>query len=46
MLVVGDREQEAGEVGVREHRGGDTGAVVLDEFQGRITDLIANRSLN
>ena len=25
MLVVGDREAEAGEVGVREHRGGDTG---------------------
>ena len=25
MLVVGDREQEAGEVGVREHRAGDTG---------------------
>ena len=25
MLVVGDREQEAGEVGVREHRAGDAG---------------------
>ena len=25
MLVVGDREQESGEVGVREHRAGDTG---------------------
>jgi threonyl-tRNA synthetase len=46
MLVVGDREQEAGEVGVREHRAGDTGAVAIDEFVGRITDLIATRSLN
>ncbi len=32
MLVVGDREQETGEVGVREHRAGDTGAVALDDF--------------
>ena len=27
MLVVGDREAEQDEVSVREHRGGDTGAV-------------------
>jgi threonyl-tRNA synthetase len=45
MLVVGDREQEAGEVGVREHRDGDTGAVGIDAFVERITELIANRSL-
>ncbi len=45
MLVVGDREQEAGEVGVREHRAGDTGAVGLDEFLRRITQLIESRSL-
>ncbi len=45
MLVVGDREQEAGEVGVREHRAGDTGAVALDDFVARISDLIAARSL-
>ena len=45
MLVVGDREQEAGEVGVREHRAGDTGAVALDDFLHRISDLIATRSL-
>ena len=43
MLVVGDREQEAGEVGVREHRAGDTGAVALDDFLARISDLIATR---
>jgi threonyl-tRNA synthetase len=45
MLVVGDREQEAGEVGVREHRAGDTGAVALDDFLARISDLINTRSL-
>jgi threonyl-tRNA synthetase len=45
MLVVGDREQESGEVGVREHRAGDTGAVVLDAFVARISGLIAERSL-
>ena len=45
MLVVGDREQEAGEVGVREHRAGDTGAVALDDFLARISDLISTRSL-
>jgi threonyl-tRNA synthetase len=45
MLVVGDREQEAGEVGVREHRAGDTGAVALDDFIARISDLISSRSL-
>jgi threonyl-tRNA synthetase len=45
MLVVGDREQETGEVGVREHRAGDTGAVALDAFLQRITDLISTRAL-
>jgi threonyl-tRNA synthetase len=46
MLVVGDREQESGEVGVREHRAGDTGATVLDDFVARISGLIAGRSLS
>ena len=45
MLVVGDREQDAGQVGVREHRAGDTGAVVVDDFLARISDLISTRSL-
>ncbi|HWD70393.1 MAG TPA: threonine--tRNA ligase [Solirubrobacteraceae bacterium] len=45
MLVVGDREQESGEVGVREHRAGDSGAVALDDFVRRVCDLIAARSL-
>ncbi len=46
MLVVGDREQETGEVGVREHRAGDTGAVAFEDFQSRIGDLIATRALS
>jgi threonyl-tRNA synthetase len=46
MLVVGDREQDAGEVGVREHRAGDTGAVPLEDFLRRICDLIATRALS
>jgi len=45
MLVVGDREQDAGQVGVREHRAGDTGAVAVDDFLARISDLISTRSL-
>jgi threonyl-tRNA synthetase len=45
MLVVGDREQDAGEVGVREHRAGDTGAVAFEDFLARVSDLINTRSL-
>ncbi len=32
MLVVGDREQETGEVAVRSHRDGELGAMALPEF--------------
>jgi threonyl-tRNA synthetase len=32
MLVVGDRDQEAGTVSVRERRQGDVGAQPLEEF--------------
>jgi threonyl-tRNA synthetase len=45
MLVVGDREQEAAEVGVRAHGDGDTGAVTVEAFVTRISDLISNRAL-
>ena len=37
MLVVGDREAEAGTVAVREHRQGDLGAVPVAEVARRIT---------
>jgi threonyl-tRNA synthetase len=46
MLVVGDRERDAGEVGVREHRAGDTGAVAVEEFERRIVELISTRALS
>lgn len=46
MLVVGDREQEAGEVGVREHRRGDVGAASLETFSERLNGLIASRALS
>jgi threonyl-tRNA synthetase len=45
MLVVGDREQEAGEVGVREHRQGDVGAASVAAFTQRLTGIIESRSL-
>jgi len=45
MLVVGDREQEAGEVGLREHRQGDVGSVSVADFTERLTGLIESRAL-
>ncbi len=36
MLVVGDREAEAGEVALRVHRGGDAGSVTVDELAPRL----------
>ncbi len=36
MLVVGDREEESGEVAVRSHRGGELGTMALAEFAERV----------
>jgi threonyl-tRNA synthetase len=36
MLIVGEREQEAGTVSVRRHRDGDTGSVTAGEFAERL----------
>jgi threonyl-tRNA synthetase len=44
MLVVGDRELEAGQVAVREHRAGDEGSVTVEEFAMRARVQIENRS--
>jgi threonyl-tRNA synthetase len=38
MLVVGDREAERDEVSVREHRGGDVGAMSVHAFAQRLAD--------
>jgi threonyl-tRNA synthetase len=44
MLVVGDREQENDEVGLRAHRQGDAGAVSVPDFLARLSSEIENRS--
>ncbi|HVE68922.1 MAG TPA: threonine--tRNA ligase [Solirubrobacteraceae bacterium] len=44
MLVVGDREAQAGTVGLREHRRGDAGAVALHDFVERLRQESATRS--
>jgi threonyl-tRNA synthetase len=45
MLVVGEREAAAGKVAVRNRKHGDQGAVKLDEFLTRLTELVASRNL-
>ncbi len=40
MLVVGDREAQAGQVSVRNRKQGDQGAVAVDEFIARLSQLI------
>ena len=44
MLVVGDREAEAGTVAVREHRQGDTGSVPVAELVARLAEKSTHRS--
>jgi len=44
MLVVGDREQEANKVAVRERSGGDLGAVDVDDFVAQILEEIVTRA--
>ena len=44
MLVVGDKEAEAGTVSVRTRAGVDLGAMPLDEFMDKIGEQISSRS--
>ena len=44
MLVVGDKEAEAGAVAVRTRTGEDKGAIALDEFIASITEEIKTRA--
>ena len=46
MLVIGDKEAEAGAVAVRTRAGGDKGAMPLDEFAAMIMEQIKTRSLD
>ena len=43
MLVLGDKEAEAGLVAVRTRAGGDEGTMTLDEFMAKIKEEIASR---
>ncbi len=43
MLVVGDREQAAGAVALREHHGGDAGSLPLAQFIDRVRGESARR---
>jgi threonyl-tRNA synthetase len=45
MLVVGDREAQAGQVAVRNRKQGDQGVVGVDEFISRLSQLVTTRSL-
>jgi threonyl-tRNA synthetase len=45
ILVVGDKEIEQKTVAVRERGGKDLGAMPLDEFMNRVTDIIAGKSM-
>jgi threonyl-tRNA synthetase len=45
MLVVGDREAQAGQVSVRNRKHGDQGAIGVDEFISRLSQLVTTRSL-
>ena len=40
MLVLGDKEKEAGTVGVRSRTDGDIGAMQTDEFVAKIVDEV------
>jgi len=44
MLVVGDREQQSGQVAVRNRKHGDQGVKSVDEFLAEIQKLIAART--
>ncbi|NTW60013.1 MAG: threonine--tRNA ligase [Nitrospirae bacterium] len=45
ILVVGDKEIEQKTVAVRERGGKDLGAMPLDDFINRVTDIIAGKSM-
>jgi len=44
MLIVGDKEAEAGEVGVRERSAGDVGSLPLSEFVAKIKEEIISKA--
>lgn len=45
MLVIGDKEMEAGQVAIRSRKNGDMGTMAVDAFIEKIVEEISNRSL-
>ncbi|MGH9621860.1 MAG: threonine--tRNA ligase [Bryobacteraceae bacterium] len=45
MLVIGDREMQSGKVSVRNRKKGDQGAVPVEEFVSRLSQLNADKGL-
>jgi threonyl-tRNA synthetase len=43
MLIVGEKEKEAGTVSVRQHKIGDKGSIPLEQFVSEILEVINNR---
>jgi threonyl-tRNA synthetase len=43
MLIIGDKEKEAGTVSLRARKSGDTGAVKIEEFVDRIKNEITDK---
>ena len=44
MLVVGEKEKEAGTVSVRKHKVGDKGSISVEEFKNQILEEIKNKT--
>ena len=44
MLIIGDREAEAGEVSVRSRKDGDIGAMSVDAFIGKALREVAEKA--
>ena len=45
MLVLGDKEAEAGQVAVRDRKTGDTTVMTLDEFVEKLGEEVRTRAL-
>ncbi|MFQ5701645.1 MAG: threonine--tRNA ligase [Acidobacteriota bacterium] len=45
MLIIGDREVEAGTIALRSRSQGDRGTMHLDEFRDMLSDLVSHRAL-
>lgn len=44
MLIVGEKEESAGTVSVRQHKVGDTGAKMVDEFISELRELVDSKN--